>query len=285
MRLHVPANAFAAGDLLINFDMFKDVLKDTMIVSTSRSGSTSEAVKSIELAKNQLGIPCVSICASTKSDISKLADFNIELPWAFDESVCQTRCVTNLYLANLMMIAILSDDQCLLDEIKNAISSGPEFINKYKPLIKTIVNDNDWDKVVILADAELEGIAEEGALAFNEIAQLQSHYYHVLDVRHGPMVLADKKTLVIIVPSPSEQNYQMQLINDFKRKGSTTLVLSDRNENIWGSDYHVKLEAVSNFSVAGIPLIYIPQALSLYKALNIGINPDAPEGLSSWIQL
>ena len=285
IRLHTQTNVFAAGDLLINFDMYKDMLKDTILVSTSRSGSTSEVVKCLELAKETLGIACVSICASKDSDIAKLADLNIELPWAFDESVCQTRCVTNLYIANLVMIAILSNDNHLLAEIDSAITQGSEFINKNAPLMKAIVNDNDWDKVVILADAELEGIAEEGALAFNEISQLHSHYYHVLDVRHGPMVLANKNTLVIIVLCSSEQTYQSQLVNEFVNKGSIVLVLSNQDKNNWGSNYHVKLDPLCNSPVAGIPFIFVPQSLSFYKALSTGINPDAPDGLSPWIKL
>ena len=37
-------------------------------------------------------------------------------------------------------------------------------------------------------------IASEGALAFKEIARIPSISYHLLDVRHGPMVLIDDKT-------------------------------------------------------------------------------------------
>lgn len=285
MRLNTQANVFAAGDLLINFDTYKDILKDTILVSASRSGNTSEVVKCFELAKETLGIACVSICASQNSDIAKFADLNIVLPWAFDESVCQTRCVTNLYMANLVMVAILSNDNDMLAEIEGVIARGNEFIKKNTPLMKAVVNDNDWDKVVILADAELEGIAEEGALAFNEISQLHSNYYHVLDVRHGPMVLVDENTLVIIVLCSIEQSYQAQLVNEFVNKGATVLALSNQEENTWGSKYHVKLDPLCNSPVAGIPFIFVPQSLSLYKAISTGVNPDAPDGLSPWIKL
>lgn len=37
------------------------------------------------------------------------------------------------------------------------------------------------------------GIAEEGALAFTEIAMLTGRYFHLLDYRHGPIVISGEK--------------------------------------------------------------------------------------------
>lgn len=285
MKLHIETNAIAAGDLLVNFEMYRHILKDTVIVSTSRSGNTSEAVMSIKLAKEKLNVPCISLCANVSSDIAQLADFNFEFPWAFDESVCQTRCITNFYMANLMLLAIAANDKSLLNEIDIAISEGNAFIEKNKPIMKEIAENGCWNKAVVLADGELEGIAEEGALAFNEISQLPSHYYHVLDVRHGPVVLIDSKTLVIMVTSPAERLYQSQLVTDLKNKGAKVVVVSEQTENIWNADYHIPVSCFQNFSVTGIPFIFVPQAVSLYKALYTGINPDVPNGLDPWIKL
>ncbi|HHY15236.1 MAG TPA: SIS domain-containing protein, partial [Firmicutes bacterium] len=113
LRLNLPANAVAAGDLLVNFEQYRGLLTDTMIIAASRSGGTSEVVLSVERAK-EMGVPTVAIPAKENSPLAALAELSLEIPWVFDESVCQTRTVTNFYAAQLLLIAILAEDRQLL---------------------------------------------------------------------------------------------------------------------------------------------------------------------------
>lgn len=216
--------------------------------------------------------------------ISKLADLTLEMPWAFDDSVCQTRTVTNLYAANLIITGILSGDEKLLTEIKSAIDAQELFMTEYKDVIKDAA-DLDWDNAVVLADVELEGIAKEGAMAFKEICQLKSNYYHLLDSRHGPMVLFDDKTIVIAAKTPFDDKYQTELLKDIKSNGSYIICVSDNKEGIEYADINITIPSYENYAAAGIHLIFLPQALSFYKALAIGVNPDVPRGLDPWIKL
>ncbi len=285
MQLNGRINALAAGDLLIHFESMSGIVKDTIIVAPSRSGSSSEVVMAVNKAKSEMGLKCISICTVKDSELSGLADLSIELPWAFDDSVCQTRTVTNLYFANLLLIALLADDKSLIEELGEAVKAGNKFMKTNLEVLKTISKNDQWDRIVVLADAELEGIAEEGALAFNEICQLPSNYYHVLDVRHGPMVLIGMNTLVIIACSPVETALQRDLVRDVKATGAYVVTVSDKDSTSWGSDCNILVPKYQNYSVTGIPFIYVPQALSFYKALALGVNPDAPTGLEPWIKL
>ena len=72
---------------------------------------------------------------------------------------------------------------------------------------------------------------------------------------------------------------------DLKNKGAKVVVVSEQTENIWNADYHIPVSCFQNFSVTGIPFIFVPQSVSLYKALYTGINPDVPNGLDPWIKL
>ena len=284
LRLNVPTYSFSAGDVLLNFDRYTPILRGTLLVSISRSGSTSEVVLLVEKAKKELGIPCVSLCAKVGSAIGAMAGLNVDIPWAFDESVCQTRCVTNLYLATMMFAAILSGDSALLRSLKNVIAQGPAFIKNNRDALEKIAQ-KDWNNAVVLADGELEGIAEEGSLAFTEICLLHSHYFHLLDVRHGPIVLIDDKTLVIAALSPDENHHQDNLLKDIKARGATLVVFSDRAEPAPHADLNITVPTQEAHAANGIPLIFLPQALSFFKALATGVNPDAPTGLDPWIKL
>lgn len=284
MRLGLRVNAIAAGDLMMNFPLYENMLKNSLIIAPSRSGSTSEVVMAVTKAKEALGLKCISISMVKESKLSMIADISIELPWAFDESVCQTRTVTNLYLADLMLVAFMAGDSKLVEELKAAVAAGSEYIHKNVETLRAIAA-KDWKKVVVLADSELEGIAEEGALAFNEICMLPSNYYHLLDVRHGPMVLINPETLVIVVTTPYGGEYQKDLVKDLKVKGAYVLAAVTSNDSSVGADCSIELPAGSNYGASGVPFIFIPQALAFFKSLARGTNPDEPQGLDAWIKL
>jgi fructoselysine-6-P-deglycase FrlB-like protein len=282
MRLGIPANSCAAGDVMINYHHYANLLKQTMLFLASRSGDTSEVVF-VALQAKKHGIPIVGICAKENSKLATVADVMLEIPWAFDESVCQTRTVTNLYTVHLMILGILAKDDDLLKEIKVAIDRGENYIEQSMALLQEVSTTN-FERAIVLADSELEGIASEGALAFKEISLVAGDYYHVLDVRHGPMVLINDQTLVIMVCSPTDVQYQMQLVADLRKKGAHVLTLTSRNAD-YGADWNVRLPNYQNFAVLGIPFIFVPQWIALNKALQKGINPDIPDGLDAYIEL
>ncbi len=284
-RLGITANTFAAGDLMLDPARYENMLKGTMIIAPSRSGSTSEVIRAIDAAKKLFGMPVIAISCVAGSELSKRADLVIELPWAFDESVCQTRTVTNLYSAQLMIIGILAGDNSLLCDIEKAIHAGDMFMESVEDAIKEVAA-LPWSKVVILADGELCGIASEGAIAFTEIAQLNSNYFHLLDVRHGPMVLVNEKTFVIAFLSSNNYEYQKTLIEDIVKRGAAVITFSDIS---YGAVDGVKLSATFgerlDMAASGIPFINLSQLTACYKAENLGINPDNPDGIVAWVSL
>lgn len=285
IRFGIPSWSIATGDLLVNFNHYRDIISNTMLIAPSRSGSTSEVVMAVKRAKDGFNNPCVSISTKVDSQLGELSDLNLEIPWAFDESVCQTRTVTNLYIACLLFIGIISDDKRLLEELQHAIELGEAYMQKYKDTMNEIAQKYSWEEVVVLGDSEIKGIAEEGALAFKEICRIPSNFYNVLDVRHGPMVLIDNKTLVIVACSPEDESYQKDLVRDLKAKGALVVTVSTQEVNIWESDYNITVPEYDNYCVMGVPFIFVPQAISFYKALQMGVNPDKPEGLNPWIKL
>lgn len=284
MHLNINANSIAAGDLMLNFKDYKDIIYNTLLVTLSRSGNTSEVLLAVKKAKERYKTPCISICANEGSELAEMADVNLEIPWAFDNSVCQTRTVTNLYAANLLLIDTMSDEAIFMEDIKKIIDYGSNYIETNKDSLKNIGEDRHWDKVVVLADSELQGIADEASLAFKEISRLNSYYHHILDVRHGPMVLIDDKTLIIMATSNAGLKYQHELITDLKAKKAQVITVGKANKNELGSDLHIELPNME-YAVQGIPFIVVPQIIAFYKAVQKEINPDQPEGLDPWINL
>lgn len=292
LMTNMKTGCFAAGDLMINFNRYEKVLKNTLLVAPSRSGRTSELISVFQKSAG-LADSSVLICAAEGSTLSEMAGFSLEIPWAFDESVCQTRTVTNLYLADLMLVNEIalareeasSGSGSLTEELKQVINSGEDYIEQYRDVLKNAVDSMAFDKVVVLADADLSGIGEEASLAFKEICRVQAGFHNVLDVRHGPMVLIDGNALVIAAVTRKNSKYQADLIGDLKSNGAHVITVSDIEDNIWGSDINVFAGSFNNPAVFGIPFIFVSQALSYFKAVSLGVNPDKPEGLEPCIQL
>ena len=137
---------------------------------------------------------------------------------------------------------------------------------------------------VVLADAEIEGLAEEGALVFKEVCQLPSSYHHLLDVRHGPMVLIGNQTLVIAAPGKSSE-LERDLLRDAKAKGAFVVAFTDTATELeQGVMYSFFGQSLTHIA-KGIPLIVLCQMIAYFKSLKTGADPDKPTGLDPWISL
>ena len=281
----IPAYAIAAGDLLVNFEDYVNPVSNSTLLVLSRSGSTSEVLKAVLQCKERFRNKIISICAKTGAPVEEIADMNIPLPWAFDASVCQTRTVTNLFLAGFMLAAIVGGDQAALSAARRICDDQSLFRASIEPTLLKVAKSG-WSKAVVLGDSAAEGLAEEGALAFREICRRDANFYHVLDVRHGPVVQIGRDTLVVALVSSGEFGLQADLIADLAKKTPHLLVLS-RNARIseLGGCVSIPLPDCGADAVSAIYAQYCIQVICLLHAKSIGVNPDAPEGLDPWISL
>ncbi|MFC3802920.1 SIS domain-containing protein [Cohnella sp. GCM10012308] len=288
LRAGLSAQAFAGGDLLLNGDRYRAALTGTLLVAPSRSGSTTEIVEAVRLLRAESRIPLLAVSCVAGSPLSAEADLALELPWAFDASVCQTRTVINLYAANLLIAAFLGGDEALVASIDTAIRDGEAFMSRVEAGIRKTA-DFDWTQAVVLADGELRGLAGEGAIALTEIAAVQAQAYHLLDVRHGPMVVVGPGTLVIAAASGDDagKQHRLNLLRDLKRRGATVIVYTD--------DADPEIEAIADYAAfsgfaldpaaQGIPFLFLPQIAALSRAERKGVDPDRPDGLVAWVEL
>lgn len=282
--LGLPSLALAGGDLLIHAETYAPLLEGAILVAISRSGSTSEVIKAAAALWERgvkfrlLGVSCV-----VDAPLSARADLALELPWAFDESVCQTRTVTALYYLGAYLLASLAGRDDLLADLRETVAHGPAFLEEWEKTVRSVAQ-RDWSCGVVLADAELEGIAEEGALAFKEICQLPSNYYHVLDSRHGPMVLIREGTVVVVAMSDPACALERDLIGDLRKKGAELVVYSDTDAGLEGVTNITFGRPLSHIA-RGVPLILICQLLTYHKSFVTGTDPGSPAGLDAWIKL
>lgn len=280
----LPVYAFAAGDLWLNHTRYRRQLSGALVVAVSRSGRTSEILHAVDaLESDGVNFTLCSLVAAVETPLGQRSAISVETPWAFDESVCQTRSVSNLYAAGLSLLAAFTGDETLPAQLRRLAAEGPAYLQKAEPFMARIAKE-DWNKALVLADGVSAGLATEGALAFQEISQLPGVQHHVLDVRHGPIVLVDEKTLALVYLYPDGQPQQEALIRDLQKKGAKILIYSNLPREIPGTE-SICLGAEVGEAAGTIAFLNLCQLAAYEKSMETGSDPDAPTGLDAWIQV
>lgn len=280
------AEAFAAGDLLINFSHYQRRLDGAVLVALSRSGSTSEVIEVIRRAKANTDVTVFGIVTREETDLEAEADHCLAMPWAYDTSVCQTATVTTFYSVVLHLCAILANHHGLTEDLRQAIADGPRFMADARARIGAMSGWEDWRNVVLLADGVAWGLADEGAMAFREMTCAPANCYHILDVRHGPMATVSPETLVVWLASPRGTPEQLQLREELNRLGARIVTVGlEADEASEGGRAAIPLPGYAEDAVRGIPFIFVVQWLACRSALARGLNPDSPPNLTAWVRL
>lgn len=212
------------------------------VLVLSRSGTTTEVIEA--LGRIPDGVPTIAVTGVAESAVAALADEVLLLDFADEESVVQTRFPTTfLVLAR----AALGEDVSGLPDRAAAILDTP-----------LDVDITHLTHFVYLGSGWTYGLAQEAALKIREAAQAWAESYPMLDYRHGPLAVADERSLVWIFGAE-----EPSLVSDIERTGATV-----RTGN---SD----------------PLIELAQAQRLAVAIaeRSGLNPDAPRHLTRSIVL
>ena len=284
LRTDIPVYALASGDLWLNCSRYKRLIRDSLIVSVSRSGETSELVNACRTIREiEPGVRILSVICADGTPLEELSDLTLRMPWAFDSSVCQTRSVSCMYSMGAMVIGGLFDDPSIREGVAKMAEAGPAYLDRIDPVARELAS-LDWDHGVVLADGEIDGIAEEAALTFKEICRRNSNYYHLLDVRHGPVTIIGGNTLVVAAVKSPACRYETQLIKDLAATGAHVVCYSSSGSDVTGTLSVPLCEDVGSVAF-GLGLVALCQLTTYYKSLVVGCDPDHPDGLTAWIKI
>jgi glucosamine--fructose-6-phosphate aminotransferase (isomerizing) len=134
----------------------------------------------------------------------------------------------------------------------------------------------------------LYGIACESALKLTEMSVSYGQSFHTLEFRHGPKSIVSKKTLIVFLLSESGYEAEIEVLEEVKKLGGTTLVIANRAEARAraAADLLVELGADEVPEIARLPLYVIGgQLMGLYTGIKKGHDPDKPRNLSRVVVL
>ena len=165
---HGVTDAFAASEARIATRDYDAV------VAITRSGTTSEVLQL--LAELDDSIHTVGIIGDVASPIVDRVDAVIQLPYADEQSVVQTRFATTALAYLLSSVG---------EKLDHAMTQAEALVNSPTP--EELV---DAEQFTFLGRGFSVGLAHEAALKMREAVQGWTEAYPAMDYRHGPIAIA-----------------------------------------------------------------------------------------------
>ena len=263
---------------------------DSLAVIISQSGETADTLAALRLCKER-GVRTIGIVNVVGSSIAREADATL-YTWAGPEIAVATTKAYSTQLAACYLLAIafgqvrgtLDEDRCaalvaelqaLPDKIEKTLSDKERiqwFASKYANAHDAFFIGRGLDYAVAL----------EGSLKFKEISYIHSEAFAAGEMKHGPISLVEKGTLVVgILTQPALFEKTVSNLVEAKSRGAFLMGLTSYGnysiEDTAGFTVYVpKTDPCFATSLAVIPL----QLLAYYVSCAKGLDVDKPRNLA-----
>jgi fructoselysine-6-P-deglycase FrlB-like protein len=158
------------------------------VLVLSRSGTTTEILQLLDRLRGT--VPTVAITAVTEAPIGQLADDVIDLGFADEESVVQTRFATTELVLLRAHLGIDPGPAADAAERVLAMPLAPEMLAARQ--------------ITFLGTGWTYGLANEAALKLREAAGMWTESYPAMEFRHGPVAVTGEGSLVWVFGTPPD---------------------------------------------------------------------------------
>ena len=276
-------------DYLASFEFYKNTecyVKSTdkvLLVPFTRVASTTETMVAV---KKGVALPNVKSLQITCDDFSyQYSTWSLYIPDMHENSIVMTSSFSTMLYTAMFFAAEMAGNEKLLAELQKLPEDAAVHMDAYKEQMKQLAQKYTDMKVFIgLGSGAHYGLAGEASIKVKEMTLTPSECYYSLEYRHGPISIADKRTVIAYFVSRNTCAEDEKLIGELKALGSCVIALGTVTEEI------EKLADVSYKTniceCANLPELIIPlQYFGAYLAVARGYDPDAPQNLSKAIIL
>src|SRR5580698_4945684 len=256
-------------------------------VLITRSGYTSEVLQAAEYLETKLGSKTLAITCGSNTPIEKIASHCIKLPAADEKSTVMTRSFTSMLITLQSLAAIRGNRRDVLKSLGELPDQVAFRLNAIHSTIKSLAVSRAFADYVFLGQGPFFGIAQECMLKVKEMSCSYAQSFHTLEFRHGPKAIVSPETLITFIISESGFAAEVQVLEEIKKLGGTTLAISNGSNSTIrrAADYSVELSLDLPES-ARVGASVIPgQLLGFYTGIKKGLNPDEPRNLSRVVML
>jgi glutamine---fructose-6-phosphate transaminase (isomerizing) len=211
--------------------------------------------------------------------LARISDCSLTLNCGPEIGVAATKSFTGQLSVIYTIIGKLCSDSIGIPlnktELVLAIRQILSTENDISRIVDVVQDIND---IYLLGRSIHYPIALEGALKIKEIAYIHAEGIAAGELKHGPLALIDKNTVMIVInPRDTTFNDTLSNAHEIKARGATVIGISDKANEVY--DHFIKIPSVSDILYPILEVIPL-QIIAYYLALKKNVDPDYPRNLA-----
>jgi glucosamine--fructose-6-phosphate aminotransferase (isomerizing) len=251
---------------------------NSVVIAISQSGETADVLHSVKSAK-QSGAKILSIVNIPTSSLARISDCSLTLNCGPEIGVAATKSFTGQLSVIYTIIGKLCSDSIGIPlnktELVLAIRQILSTENDISRIVDVVQDIND---IYLLGRSIHYPIALEGALKIKEIAYIHAEGIAAGELKHGPLALIDKNTVMIVInPRDATFNDTLSNAHEIKARGATVIGISNTGNEVY--DHFIEIPRVSDILYPMLEVIPL-QIIAYYLALKKNVDPDYPRNLA-----
>ena len=262
----------------------------TLLIVVSQSGETADTLACLREAKKR-GARTLAITNVVGSSVSREAH-DVFYTWAGPEiAVASTKAyLTQLVALNILTLyfAELKGSKTFeeINEIKKELLLLPEKVDKViknKELVQKFASRHYMERSMFYLGRGLDyALALEGSLKMKELTYIHSEAYPGGELKHGPIALIEKGTVVIT--SFTQTVLREKMLSNIKEvvtRGASILAVAYEDDHALEESIEAIIPIPKTIdSLAPIVAVVPLQLLAYYIAVQKGLDVDKPRNLA-----
>ena len=254
-----------------------DIGGNPFFIILSQSGETADLIKCQKVI-NEHGLPNLVVTNSKGSTLERKATFSCLLYAGVEVAVASTKS----YIAQISFLALLVAALRGYSGIENDLLSMCDSISdilKHSDKVKEEASKRKDARDAFYIGRGYDYLsALEGALKMKEVAYVHAESYPGGELKHGPIALIEKGTLVVgFVTDPSKEASTRNNFVELSSRGADLLIISD--ESLFRQGDSISFKTVPGY-LRVCPSVVVAQLLSYYLAEAKGLPIDKPRNLA-----
>lgn len=255
-------------------------LRDVLVLLVSQSGSSPDLTQTAEAARS-LGAVTVAFTNAPGSPLAEAAAAHVDISAGFELAVAATKTYSAQLLSLWLFInGLRKGDPGQASSVPDAVA---QILTRDPEIADLAQRYRFADRFILTARGYSYPTAREAALKLMETSYVAAHAFSGADLLHGPVALIDHAYPVIAIARDDVGGRALEsVIRTARARGGDVCAFGSPaavSAAGLGLDVETGTPTVSE-DLAPIVDIAALQTLALHIALNRGLDPDAPRGLS-----
>ncbi|MCR5698303.1 MAG: glutamine--fructose-6-phosphate transaminase (isomerizing) [Treponemataceae bacterium] len=264
--------------------------KNDVFIVVSQSGETADTLAALRLAKSK-GAKIIAITNCVGSTVSRESDYVIYTLAGPEIAVASTKAYTTQLMC-LYMLAIqfgfirgeIDKDEYrkVLDALQAVSKKAQTILDNQTEIQKFASMQFNKEKIFYIGRQFDSANSLESALKLKEVSYMHCEAFAAGELKHGPIALVDKNTLVIAIAT-EEALYEKLISNiiEVKSRGAATMVITNDDTGIFNESCDSVISIPkTDFYLESMLSVIPAQLFAYYCSVSRGNDPDKPRNLA-----